>query len=144
MIDSDENMVLEFNYLFSSNKEAIYKLEFDEDRIVYESFHCQLEKNMIKVYEISNEITYFNDNLVMSEKYESEIKEKVLKYFGKHSFLAIIFNERRLTNVKYMNQNITQAFLKAIDELNNCLLLCKHPKTEEGFIKTSKIIHNLQ
>lgn len=86
MIDSDKNMVLEFNYLFSSNKEAIYKLEFDEDRIVYESFHCQLEKNMIKVYEISNEITYFNDNLVMSEKYESEIKEKVLKYFGKHSF----------------------------------------------------------
>ena len=64
-----------------------------------------------------------------------------LDYF---SFLAIIFNERRLTNVKYMNQNITQAFLKAIDELNNCLLLCKHPKTEEGFIKTSKIIHNLQ
>lgn len=143
MIDSLENMILEFHYVFLSNKEAIYKLEFDDDKIVYESFHCQLEKNMVKVYEISNEESYFNNNLFLTEKYESEIREKLLKYFGKHSFLAIIFNEKRLNNAKYMNQNISKVFLKAIDELDNCSLLCKHSKSEEGFIYASKILHNL-
>ena len=90
MIGSDENMVLEYHYAYHTNKEAIYRMEFDDNKIVYESFHCQLEKNMVKIYEISNDKTYFNNNLFMTEKYENEIKEKILKYFGKHSFLAII------------------------------------------------------
>lgn len=143
MIDSVDNMVLEFHYVYGASKEAIYKLEFDNDEIVFESFYCQLEKNMVKVYEISNEKPYFNNNLFINEKYENEIKEKVFKYFGKHSFLAIIFNERRLNNTKYINQNISKEFLKAIDELYNCSLWCKHSKKEEGFINTSKILYNL-
>ncbi len=143
MIGSDDNMILEFHYVYASNKEAIYKLEFDDDKIIYESFHCQLEKNMVKVYEISNEKPYFNNNLFMTEKYASEMKEKVFKYFGKHSFLAVVFNEMRLNNLKYMNQNISKSFLRAIDELFECSLWCKHYKSDEGFINTSKILFNL-
>lgn len=143
MIDSDENMVLEFHYAYPANKEAIYKLELDDNKIVYETFYCQLEKNMVKIYEISNDKTYFNNNLFLAEKYEKEIKEKVLKYFGKHSFLAIIFNERRVNNVKYMNQNISKKFLRAIDELDDCSVWCKQQKFEDGFIYTSRLMLNL-
>lgn len=143
LIDSKENMMLEFHYTFDTNKEAIYKLEFDDEKIVFESFNCQLEKNMVKVYEITNDNLYFNNNLFITEKYESEISEKVLKYFGKHSFLAIMFNEMRLNNVEYMNLNISKTFLTAIDELFECSIWCKHSKSDEGFIYTSKIMYNL-
>lgn len=143
MIDSKENMILEFNYIYSTNKEAIYKLEFNDDSIVYESFYCQLEKNLIKIYEISSEEIYFNNNLFITENYKNEIKEKILKYFGKHSFLSIIFNEKHLNNTKYMNQNISKEFIKSIDELYDCSLWCKHSKAEEEFIDTNEIMHNL-
>lgn len=139
MIDSDDDMVLEFHYAYSTDKEAIYKLEFDDYKIIYESFHCQLEKNMVKIYEISNEKPYFNNNLFQTEKYAAEIKEKVFRYFGKHTFLSIVFNEKRLNNVEYMNQNISKEFLKAIDELYDCSIWCKNLKYEEGFISTNSI-----
>lgn len=143
MIGSDENMVLEYHYAYHTNKEAIYRMEFDDNKIVYESFHCQLEKNMVKIYEISNDKTYFNNNLFMTEKYENEIKEKILKYFGKHSFLAIISNERSSNNEKFMKQNISKAFLKALDELEDCSVWCKQQKFEDGFIYTSHLMLNL-
>ncbi len=143
MIDSDENMVLEFHYVYHTSKEAIYKMEFDDTKIVYESFHCQLEKNMVKVYEISNDNTYFNNNLFMTEKYENEIKEKVLKYFGKHTFLAIINNERFINNVKYIKQNISKSFLEAIDELVDCSVWSKQQKNENELIDTSQLMLNL-
>ncbi|MCI6014749.1 MAG: ATP-binding protein [Coprobacillus sp.] len=143
MIDSDENMVLEFNYSYSNNKEALYRLEFDNDKIVYEQLSAQLEKNMVKIFEISEDKIYFNKHLFINDKYENEIKEKTLKYFGKHSFISIIFNERHLNNNKYINQNISNDFLNAIEELNNCSVWCKNVRHEEGFIYTSKIIFNL-
>ena len=105
LIGSNENMVLEFDYLYANNKEAKYKMEFDDEKIIYESLYCQIEKNLVKTFEITTDKIYFNNNLFINEKYKKEIEEKVLKYFGKHSFLSIISNERVINNIKYMNLN---------------------------------------
>ena len=143
MIGSEENMVLEFNYVYDRTKDATYKLEFSDEGVIYESLYCQLEKNLVKSFEISDGKIYFNNILFKSAQYEGEIKEKVQKYFGKHTFLSIIFNEFRLNNKKYINKNISKSFLKAINELNDCSVWCKYSKTEEGYINTKKIMRYL-
>ncbi len=144
MIGSNENMVLEFNYLYANNKEAIYKMEFDDEKIVFESLYCQIEKNLVKTFEITTDNIYFNNNLFINEKYEKELKEKVFKYFGKHSFLSIISNERVINNIEYMNLNVVASFLNALAELHKCSLLYQQHKTEYNYINADKILMNLK
>lgn len=140
LIGSNENMVLEFDYLYANNKEAKYKMEFDDEKIIYESLYCQIEKNLVKTFEITTDKIYFNNNLFINEKYKKEIEEKVLKYFGKHSFLSIISNERVINNIKYMNLNVSKSFLKALAELHNCSLLYKQHNTEYSYISANKTL----
>lgn len=140
LIGSNENMVLEFDYLYANNKEAKYKMEFDDEKIIYESLYCQIEKNLVKTFEITTDKIYFNNNLFINEKYKKEIEEKVLKYFGKHSFLSIISNERVINNIKYMNLNVSKSFLKALAELHNCSLSYKQHNTEYSYISANKTL----
>ena len=42
-----------------------------------------------------------------------------------------------------MKQNISKAFLKALDELEDCSVWCKQQKFEDGFIYTSHLMLNL-
>lgn len=143
MIDSQDNMSIEINYVYHDDKEAIYKVEFNDKQVVYESLYCQLEKNLVKTFEITSDNVYFNNNLFLSENYRKEIEEKTHKYFGKHTFLAIVFNETRLSNEKYIHDNVANSFLDALKELYDYSVWYKPAKGAEGFIKTTEIMKDI-
>ena len=64
MIESNGTMSLEFTFTYNDNssKEAIYKMEFDNQQIIFESFYCQLEKNLVLAFEITNNEIHLNGN----------------------------------------------------------------------------------
>ncbi len=145
MIESNENMIIEFTFTYKDKdvKEAIYKMEFNNQLIICESFYCQLDKNLILAFEITENEIYFNNNLFINKNYEKEIKNKTNKFFGKHSFLAIIFNEIKQNNSKFINDSISNSFLKAINELNCCSVWCKNVESEEMINSHNDILYHL-
>lgn len=145
MIESNGTMSLEFTFTYNDNssKEAIYKMEFDNQQIIFESFYCQLEKNLVLVFEITNNEIHLNNSLFINKNYEKEIKDKIYKFFGKHSFLSILFNEIKQNNLKFINDSISKSFLKAIEELGNCSVWYKNIDLVEMPTNHNHILYHL-
>lgn len=145
MIESNGNMSLEFTFTYNDNssKEAIYKMEFDNQQIIFESFYCQLEKNLVLAFEITNNEIHLNNSLFINKNYEKEIKDKIYKFFGKHSFLSILFNEIKQNNLKFINDSISKSFLKAIEELGNCSVWYKNIDHVEMPTNHNHILYHL-
>lgn len=145
MIESNGTMSLEFTFTYNDNssKEAIYKMEFDNQQIIFESFYCQLEKNLVLAFEITNNEIHLNNSLFINKNYEKEIKDKIYKFFGKHSFLSILFNEIKQNNLKFINDSISNSFLKAIEELDNCSVWYKNIDHVEMPTNHNHILYHL-
>lgn len=104
-IDSKENMSLEFGFRLNG-KDGKYYIEMSKNSIVRENLEYVLSKNKTKFVDISNEEIYINKSLFSSNKYYNELYDLIDKFWGKHSFLSIIFFEIVDKNNKYINKNM--------------------------------------
>lgn len=124
---------MEMLFVFDvEGKEAYYKMIFDNESIISESLRYPLEKNMTTVFLIEKDNIKFNNNLFKDSKYQNEIKEDILKYFGKHTFLSIIVNQTQKYNQSYVIERIAPAFKTFIDSLFDICLLHKSVNQDEG------------
>ncbi|MDD4187268.1 MAG: AAA family ATPase [Bacilli bacterium] len=119
-IDSKENMVLEFGFKIN-NKDAVYKIEMNDNEIVNESLDYAINTNKTFCFKLSkgNKIT-INDNLFTDKNFFSEFYLILEKYWGKHSFLSILSFEIEDKKKDYVKERTSESlfnFLTYIQEI---------------------------
>lgn len=80
----------------------------------------------------------FNPRIFKNSKYSSEIKDLLMKYFGKHSFLSILNYEITKNNWQYMQDNVNEKLISIIKEFNEYSVLCKYSNYQRGYVTVSK------
>lgn len=107
-------MSLEFGFKLNG-KYGKYYIEMGKDSIVREKLEYVLNKNKTKYFDISNKKIDINKSLFNSNKYLKEISDLIDKFWGKHSFLSIIFFEMKDKNKQYINKNIPKYMCNIVE-----------------------------
>ena len=150
MIDCNEPTEVEYGFLLNG-KEGIYKLSFDE-RFRQESLYYLTGKQRGYLFTINvndeGAISFqFYSKLFRNEKVREEMIDEILKYWGKHTFLAILFKNIHEKNENYIKENFSEYVLSVIDMLEDISIINK--KTNRSVsqivsIKNSSLLPELR
>lgn len=139
-IDSKENMILEFGFLFNK-KNGIYRIEMDNEEIVSEKLEYVINKNQTYFFDITKNNIKINSNIFIDKTYYNDFIILLDKYWGKHSFLSILSYEIEDKKKEYMNKKISKNLYNVLSYLT---LMCTKIKgknhSEFGIIGTK---HNI-
>lgn len=113
-VNSSGNMVLEFGFRING-KNGVYKIETDDENIVYERLDFVYNKNSVVFFEISCDNVRINENVITQKSYLGELKEQVEKYFGKHSFLSILNCEVNDKRKEFIKENLNDCLIEVIN-----------------------------
>lgn len=136
-INSKDNMVFEFGFRIN-NKNGVYRLETDDEKIVYEKLDYVYNKNSATFFEIDNNNIKINENIVKKKSYYNELIELTEKYFGKHSFMSILNYEIVDKRSKFIEENLNSTVFDIIEYFNNICLQINASSSIKGKINTSK------
>ncbi|MCI9627077.1 MAG: ATP-binding protein [Clostridia bacterium] len=140
MIDSEGVSEVEYGFLVNG-VEGYYKLSFDTE-IVGEELYYLTNKQRGKLFSIKKQeekiIKNFSASMFNDNKYEKTILELMDMYWGKHSLLAILYNEIQDKNITYIRDKLSNNLFRVIDNFTNVFILCKSSKrVQTGVISGS-------
>lgn len=119
MVDAEGNMVLRFQINIDGH-DATYSLEFDEqNKIQSESFDYIVRKRRGNLFKITHDAVSLQKDL-FSSSYRKEINDLLDRYWGKHTFIAILMHESRVKNDRYFNSEVSEnirSFLRYIKSM---------------------------
>lgn len=118
MIDSSEEMVMEFGFIINGNV-GKYLMEFNDYEIVHERLEYKIKKNKGCCYDITPENITINSNIFNSEEYIFEMKKQLEMYWGKHTLMSILQNELEEKAGTYVNANISHNLMDVLLELGS-------------------------
>ncbi len=120
-IGSKDNMVLEFGFRIN-DKNGVYKIETDNEKIVYEKLDFVYNKKSATFFEIDNNNIKINENIINKKSYYNELKDLSEKYFGKHSFMSILNYEISDKRKEFINENINENLLDVVEFLDSIFI----------------------
>lgn len=143
MINCRDNTQVKYGFIID-NIEGYYLVEFDDETIIKEELYYLNNKQRGIVYSISknaSEIhTIFNSFLFKDKKYEKDIIDTVNMYWGKHTLLSIVLDEKRQKNIEFIKKSISSNLFKVIEAFMHVFILCKHSnRTATNIISGSNI-----
>ena len=142
MIGSNDNMIIEF-YFNKHNKDAYYKVEFSDDRVVSEELRYVRDNNTVEYFKIANGYIKLNENVFSDTKYRDELIDKIKRFHGKHTFLAILNKEIRTNNLNYLRAKIFRKLIYIYQELRDLHVWCKYSNFEEGHLTKKRMLSEL-
>lgn len=138
-IGSKGNMILEYGFRIN-NKNGVYKIETDNEKIVSEKLEYVYNKNFTTFFEIDNYNIKINENIINKKSYYKELIELTEKYFGKHSFMSILNYEISDKRIKFIKENINTNLLDVINFLNGIFIQVNANSSIRGRIGISNNI----
>lgn len=122
-INSKNNMMLQYEFELN-NKIGLYTLEFDDNKIIKEELKYLIDKNIGCHFKLEeNKQPNLNYKIFRDKEYLIQIEEKIEKYWGRHSLLAIINNDMINYNNKYLKDKVSKNLLMFINFIRT--LTCK-------------------
>lgn len=154
MIDETEPTEVEYGFLLDG-VEGNYYVKFDdtilEEKLYYKenkkrNFHFEIKKAEEKIdYKL-------NIKIFKGTKYRKEISEQIEKYWGKHSFLAILYEEFVNKNKTFIDDNVSENLIDVVDNFSKITVkldkktnipylsnVFNNFRIEEGLIDKSKL-----
>ncbi|MBQ8010079.1 MAG: AAA family ATPase [Oscillospiraceae bacterium] len=130
MADCNESTEAEYVFLVDG-KEWVYRLVFDE-RFTEESLYGYQDRKSGYIYQLSaaEDGTIekkFWGGLFKSAKGKEDFLNLIEKYWGKHTFLSIIFNQLQNTNIQYMAESMSSKagiLISEIVRISVCQMGC--------------------
>ncbi len=110
-IGTKENLKLSFEFLIEK-KLAYYEMEFNSQEIISEKLKYIISERTKSYFEISNDNVKLSKSIFKSESYRDELESKIEKFWGKHTFLSILFYEIEDKNQSFLINNLdTKLFI---------------------------------
>lgn len=113
LVDSNNNMIVEFGFKLDG-KDGKYIIETNDTEIVYEKLEYVLTVRKGTYFEFGRGKKHLNSKVFLDSGCNATLLEEVQKYWGKHTFLAILLHELKTKNEDYYKENI-------ISSLNNII-----------------------
>lgn len=149
MIDSEEDTSIEYGFE-KDGHDGYYTISF-KNGFSYEKLYYFTGKQRGTLFEIKSEEERlnisFSNKLFKSKKAETEIREEISKFWGKHTLLSIFNKELRDKNTNYVKESFLDYvfdFIHLIDEMT----ISKAPGASYGIDQESRksvnILKNLK
>ncbi len=139
-ISSEKNMVL--NYEFEiDGKKASYTIETDNEKIVHEKLDYVLNKNICNLFDIKEGKTTIHNEVITDKDYLKEIQVLLEQYWGKHTFISVLFNEMNEKKEEYIKSKISKdiiAFNEYIKKI--CMKIKRSENGLSGVLHTSSVM----
>ena len=132
MIGSDEEMELEFGFIIEGH-DGMYRLKIENGIVSEEQLEFLVRSRRGMYFNISSNSMWLSPSVFVERQYKTEIEEQIDKYWGKHTFLAILFKELKEKNHSYFINQLGENLDKFFDWLKSLTVWCK------GF--TSEMAH---
>lgn len=129
-IKCDEPMILELGF-YLNNHEGVYRMVFDKEQIVEEELRYLIDKRVRTIFKIENGSVYLSPSIFLDSEYKKELEDLVERYWGKHTFLAIISNELSRVKTRYVKERVGDNFftvLHWLEELSVCCVDFQHTR----------------
>ena len=108
MVGSEECLCVEYGFNVDG-KYGSYTMHFNDERIVYEKLEYTIVKNRGTIFEIDeNDKIFFSEKIFTSKDLTEHFYKLINKYWGKHSFLAILKNDLKDKNKDYFEGMMIQ------------------------------------
>lgn len=144
MINSKDTMQIEIGF-YLNDKEGVYLVEFDDSKVIKETLFYTIKKRIGEIFSISCDEIKLNDSVFLEKKYKNEIEDNINKFWGKHTFMSILFNETSQKNQKYINQRINKNLLDCMKFFSSSTVICNNNFGHKGFsAAASSILSNLE
>ncbi len=121
-VGSTEPMHIEFGFRLNG-KSGKYILETNESQIIHERLEFILIKNKGLYFDISHEKKTISSKIFKEKNAYNELKNACMKFWGKHSLLAIIMHESDDKADQYIAEQISDNFADIITFLSR--ISCK-------------------
>lgn len=117
MIGSAEPVFLEYDFLINGKKGS-YTVEFGEEGISHERLEYALEKRRGVYFDLSTGRKVINNALFKNPILRSDVGEQLKKFWGKHTFLAIIIHELNDKATQYMKEGLLDNFYTVLESFS--------------------------
>lgn len=118
LVDSKENMILEFGFRLDG-KDGKYVIETNDTEIVYEKLEYVLTVRKGTYFEFGRGKKHLNNKVFVDTGCNATLLEEVQKYWGKHTFIAILLHELKTKNKDYYEGNITDSLQSIVNFLRS-------------------------
>ncbi len=113
MVGSKDNLYMEFGFKINGKK-GKYIIETDNNQIVYERLDYLLLKNRGIMFEMNKSKKFMNQKVFFDELVIEDLKSLINKFWGKHSFLAIINHEISDKAQDYYEDKMSDNFIRVL------------------------------
>lgn len=141
MIDCDGTIVAEYEFCIGNNYGS-YRVEFDQEEIVYEKLEYLLNKRRGVHFECSSKGIEINKAIIKDKDLYADIKAGAKRFWGKHSLLAIIEHELADKSNSYGKENLSDTFFDVLIELSMLSCYVKYGRRQWNSIYAPLIIFN--
>lgn len=136
MIGEKEATEIEYGFKFGE-EEGHYYLKFGED-IKEERLYYIVNKQKGIFYELKKNENgiekNLNNNIFINNKYNEELNESIEQYWGKYSFLSLLYFEIGDKNKEYMKNNISENLYKVIWEFLRVIVCVSNDSNVMGIL----------
>ena len=140
MLECDEPTTVEYGFRVNGH-EGYYVVSFGE-RFEYEKLYYFTGKQRGVLYEIDytgeTSKIEFSNKLFKDKKVETEIRDEINKYWGKHTLLSIFNREREEKNEEYIKESYLTYVYDIIDMLKDTTVHCKKTSSSGSEINAGK------
>ena len=100
-----------------------YKLVFDSGKVISEELRFLIKERSMPMFTIDKVNTYISSSVFTDTAYRRELESNILKYWGKHTFLSIMFNEFHQKNEEFTRNRLNPNFLVVFDWMQNLSIM---------------------
>lgn len=137
-IGENAPMVVKIGFYYKGKKGFyLVKLstEINAESVLEEKLYYTLNKRAGVLFEISeNGDVNLSPSGFLDKKYRAELHDLIEKFWGKHTFISILFNEIETKNHQYFNSRLTPNIRDLLHLLRQISTLCKDSRKEASRI----------
>ena len=142
-INSDGPLSLTYGFQLDGY-DGEYIITFDDTALVYEKMMYVIDDRKATLWEISQNSLQIHSKLFHSTKYYSDMSEQYMRYWGKHSFLALLNFEHEDKSDSFINKNFSLELKKLLSFFTSFSYCIKYwDSTTSKFNNTEEFLENL-
>lgn len=146
MMGSDEPVYLQYDFIIN-RKKGSYIVEFGADGIVHEKLEYVLEKRKGAYFDLTTEKKVVNKALFKNDALRDDVTSQLRRFWGKHTFLAIILHEMNDKAEQYFNEGLLENFLILLHAFFKVSCFIKNSRDPHALISgqtKEKILLNIE
>lgn len=125
--------------------EGSYELKFDDESVIFEELKYLVNERVGRLFTIDKNYTNISPSMILTSSYKKELKENINKYWGKNTFMSIIFNEIQIKNKDFIKNSLNHTILDIFNWLGKISLQCKNANSSIGMMAIPiKFLSNLK